>query len=260
MTSPLSDPALAPGTHSIVWATGNDAVRFLNDLISQRVDDLVEGQARRSFLLTPKGSLAHLLWVFRTDRGLGMLVEGDDGEDLRESLGRYRIRVDVELTTERAWIVVGPHEGPNVSWLGVERHVALAEPHELPTLSPDRYQRLRVAAGEPAWGVDVDDSTLPHETLLVESSVDFSKGCYLGQELVARVDSRGGNAARRLAHVLAEDGELSPGLSLLVSGDEKGVVTSAAGSVGLAMIHRSVANGSSLSTEEGNVVVHGINR
>jgi folate-binding protein YgfZ len=102
--------------------------------------------------------------------------------------------------------------------------------------------------------VDVDDGTIPHESGLVPASVDFTKGCFLGQELVARIDSRGGNTPRHLRQLVI-DGQVSAGETVTFAGDEVGTVTSAAGDVGLAMLKRSVSAGDEVEVAGKTAVV-----
>jgi folate-binding protein YgfZ len=124
-----------------------------------------------------------------------------------------------------------------------------ADPDDLPTdlpvgavaLDPAGYEALRIRAGVPRMGAEITSETIPAELgrWVIEASVSFTKGCYTGQELVARIDSRGGNVPRHLR------GLVGPGLAagaVVTSpeGKEVGVVTSAAGEVGLALLHRSV--------------------
>lgn len=246
MTSPQSDaPWLAPETPDLVWFNGADAVRFLNDLISQEITDMEVGEARRSFLLGPQGKLQFLLWVVKDTDRMGLLTEDGRGEELATALGRYRIRVDVEIEPEPdpVSVVMGAWDGIDISWPGVERRLVIGGPPDLPVGSGEEYEGLRIAAGEPAWDHDVDETTIPHESGLVAVSVDFDKGCFLGQELVARIDSRGGNVPRNLRRVEAGDGTLQPGAALMKDDEEVGTVTSARGGDGLAMVRRGVAVG-----------------
>jgi folate-binding protein YgfZ len=235
-------PWLAPVAPDLVWFGGSDATRFLNDLISQEIGDMVEGEARRSFLLVPQGKLDFLLWVIKEDGRYGLVTDAGRGAELATRLGRYRIRVDVtiEPATEGVWIVIGGEDGYDVSWPDVPRRLVLGERPALPVGTLEDYESLRISAGEPSWGLDVDEGTIPHESGLVPVSVDFTKGCYLGQELVARIDSRGGNVPRHLRLVDAGDATLVAGSPLQVEGKEVGTVTSAAGSVGLAMVRREI--------------------
>ncbi len=160
----LSEPHLAPSAPELVWFRGADAIRFLNDLISQEIGDMEPGSVRRSLLLTPQGKLDHILWVLRGDEEVGLVVDAGHGDDLAARLGRYRIRVDVEIepsTTER-WLVVGPIGAErgrwtgdrgelmaDVSWSNLERTLVVGEKPDLPVMESDDYESLRIEAGEP---------------------------------------------------------------------------------------------------------------
>jgi tRNA-modifying protein YgfZ len=248
--------SLAPEQPDLVWFSGSDALRFLNDIISQELGDMETGDSRRSLLLAPQGKLDFLLWVIREGDRIGLVTDSGRGEALASALGRYKIRVDVDLEAEgrEVWIVVGEWDGYDVSWAGVERHLVIGDRPELEVMSESDYETLRVDAGEPKWGVDVDQDTIPHESGLVPSSVDFSKGCFLGQELVARVDSRGGNTPRNLRR-LESDGPIRPGDPVTSEGNDVGIVTSSVGAVGLAMLKRSVTVGDSVEVGDGNAIV-----
>lgn len=242
----MSDgPWLAPVTPDVVWFSGQDALRFLNDLISQEIGDLDDGRTRRSLLLGPQGKLEFLLWVIRDGDRFGLVTDPGRGEELASYLGRYRIRVDVSIEPETGPVslVMGAVEGYDLSWPGVQRTLVIGDEPSLPTGTADEYTAERVRAGEPAWGVDVDDATIPHESGLVPVSVDFDKGCFLGQELVARIDSRGANTPRHLRIVESNRGTIATGATVTSQDRDVGVVTSATGGLGLAMLRREVAVG-----------------
>lgn len=246
MTSPQSDlPWIAPESPDLVWFTGEDALRFLNDLISQEMGDIADGEARRSFLLAPQGKLQFLLWVVRDGDRYGLVTEPGRGEELATALNRYRIRVDVDVTVEPSdvWLVVGEGDGYDVSWPGVPRRLLVGDRPDLPEGSDDAYEQLRISAGQPAWDVDVDEGTIPHESGLVPTSVNFDKGCFLGQELVARIDSRGGNTPRRLRLVDAGEARVEEGATVTFDDTDVGTITSSSGNIGLAMIRREVSDG-----------------
>lgn len=241
MASKTSDTAwLAPESPDLIWFSGTDAVRFLNDLISREIADLADGETRRSFLLEPQGKLRFLLWVLRDGDRIGLLTDAGRGEELASALNRYRIRVDVDIAPEEedVWVVMGEWGGPDISWGAAERHLVIGDEPDLPVGDAADYRAARVANGEPAWGVDVDDDTIPHVSGLVPQSVDFDKGCFLGQELVARIDSRGGNVPRHLRLLDAGDSSLTSGASVVSGDKEVGTVTSVAGGLGLATLHR----------------------
>jgi len=247
---------LAPAQPDVVWFSGGDALRFLNDIISQEIGNMGPGDSRRSFLLEPQGKLRFLLRVIRDGDRYGLITEDGRGGELASALGRYRIRVDVDITEEEGgtWIVVGERNGYDVSWPGVQRSLVFGDRPDLPEGSEAEYERLRILAGEPKWGVDVDNGTIPHESGLVPASVDFTKGCFLGQELVARIDSRGGNTPRHLRH-LRSGSAISPGDLVTANGDEVGVVSSAGDGLALAMLKRSVSVGDSVDVAGGSATV-----
>jgi folate-binding protein YgfZ len=114
-------------------------------------------------------------------------------------------------------------------------------------LDGDGYEGLRIAAGVPRMGAEATSDTIPAELgrWVIESSVSFSKGCYTGQELVARIDSRGGNVPRHLRGLVVAGLPPAPGTPLRVDEREVGTVTSSAvdasgRTVALALVHRSV--------------------
>jgi folate-binding protein YgfZ len=114
---------------------------------------------------------------------------------------------------------------------------------------PEVYERARIEAGVPALGHELTEATIPVEAgqWLIDASVSFTKGCFTGQELVARIDSRGGNAPRPIRG-LRIDGPAAPGDEVVVDGKVAGTVTSATPSEGatvaLAPLTRTVAAGS----------------
>jgi len=249
-------PLIAPDRPDLVWFSGPDALRFLDDIISQELEDMAPGDTRRSFLLEPQGKLRFLLWVIREDDRIGLLTDAGRGEELVAALGRYRIRVEVDIEQEEheVRVVLGEWDGYDISWPGVERHLVIGDPPDLEEGSLDAYQRARIMAGEPRWGVDIDEGTIPHESGLVPVSVDFTKGCFLGQELVARIDSRGGNTPRNLRLVEAETA-IEAGDVVTVDGNEIGTVTSAADGLGLAMLKRAASVGDTVEIAGSSAVI-----
>ena len=201
----------------VVVVDGPDAESFLQGQLSQDVAALAEGDAAPSFLLQPTGKVDALLRVRRESATRFVLdVDPGYGDAVAARLTRFKLRVKCE--------------------------VAAAGRQELdaPWGSGDR-----VAAGWPAMGAELDEKTIPGETGLVAAAASFTKGCYTGQELVARIDSRGGNVPRHLRHVrLAEAGAagVPVGAVVEVGGQSRGVVTSVAGdgALALAYVHRDV--------------------
>jgi tRNA-modifying protein YgfZ len=220
--------ALAPRSPDLVWFTGGDSVRFLNDLISQEIDRMSPGRVARSLLLEPRGKLDHILWVLRGEGHVALVTDSGRGVELASTLGRYLIRVEVqvEVSTDPIWLIVGDSDVATgewsleagrliagLPWRGPRLTLVTGEKPNLPDLTVEEMERIRVEAMEPRFGVDVDGSTIPQESGLVEETVDFSKGCYLGQELVARIDSRG-HVNRHLRLLQLADTSIEPGAEI----------------------------------------------
>ena len=111
-------------------------------------------------------------------------------------------------------------------------------------------EALRIECGVPAMGAELTEATIPAEAgqWLIDASVSFTKGCYTGQELVARIDSRGGNVPRPIRGLLVDGDEPAVGAAVEVDGSPVGTVTSTArsaalGSIALAILGRSVEIG-----------------
>jgi folate-binding protein YgfZ len=102
---------------------------------------------------------------------------------------------------------------------------------------------IRIEAGEPVMGIDVDEGTIPQETGLVEEAVSFSKGCFLGQELVARLDSRNGRVNRHLRRVRLDRLITVPAAVADAGGSITSVASTAGGAVGLGLLHRRINPG-----------------
>ena len=201
------------------------------------------------------------------------MVEDGRGEDLAAKLGRYRIRVDVDIESSPVvpWLVVGPFRGEtdrwtgdrsnllaDVSWSTVPRSLVAGERPALPTLDVDDYEALRIEAGEPLMGVDVTDATIPQETGLVRQTISFDKGCFLGQELVARLDSRGGRVNHHLRILRFEGAAAEVGADVMKGDEQVGVLSSSAGDLGLSLLRRGVEPGERVTVGEGEAVVEAV--
>jgi folate-binding protein YgfZ len=120
--------------------------------------------------------------------------------------------------------------------------VVTGEIPDLPLMAVEDYTARRIEAGEPLVGVDIEE-VIPQETGLVPETISFDKGCFLGQELVARLDSRGGRVNHHL-RVLRFDQEAAVVGSEVVKDDEVvGSLTSASGDLGMALLKRGVEEG-----------------
>jgi folate-binding protein YgfZ len=182
-------------------------------------------------VLTPQGKLDAFVRVYRTGADEFILdTDAGVGAALVARLLRFRLRTkaDVEQLEWRVVAVRGPSASPAsppvapasdvltvpFEWAGLSGYDLLGPGPVAPggavAVSHDAYEAARVEAGFPKHGAELDDRTIPAEAGLVEASVSFTKGCYTGQELVARIDSRGSNVPRHLRGLLLS-GPAAPG-------------------------------------------------
>jgi folate-binding protein YgfZ len=256
----------------LVVASGVDAAAFLQGQLSQDVDAIAEGASDWSFLLQPDGKLVAWLRVTRTAADTFLLdVDATFGATVVARLERFKLRTkcDFVLST-RAWRAVRTRDeivppAPEddlvlpIAWPGVNGYdVLLPEGASAPAGDTAAYEAIRIEAGVPAMGRELTDRTIPGEAgqSVVDASVSFAKGCYTGQELVARIDSRGGHVPRPVRGlVLAGAGlDALPPVGAAVDHDGKpaGALTSVAWSaargagVALAPLARAVELGASV--------------
>ncbi|MGE0025916.1 MAG: folate-binding protein YgfZ [Thermoleophilia bacterium] len=244
---------------ALVWVEGPDAVSFLHGLLSNDIASLATGGSAEALLLDAKGHVQAAIGVHRDgDDALTLVVEPADGDPVAAALDRYHFSEDLEiLGPEDAWAVtvsgMPAPAGPSVPGVlpGSVRVVVddpAAAGAALPGVQapPEALEMARVAAGVARVGVDTGPATLVQEAALEDRAVSFTKGCYLGQETVARLQFRG-KANRALRGVLL-DGPAAAGTAVTAGGREAGRVTSVArtpdlGVIGLAILRREVAPG-----------------
>jgi len=185
--------ASASRPRAFVRVAGPDAEDYLQRMVSNDVEAVTPGATCEALLLTPKARVIAPLRILR--RGAEdflLLTEPELGERVRDELLRMRFaaKCEVELEEHTSTIVFGEAEGiPNADY-GSPAHEVLDLALE-PTLDDDELERLRIEAGTPAWGKEIDDRVLPAEAGLTERAVSFTKGCYPGQEPIARLHYRG---------------------------------------------------------------------
>ncbi len=242
-----------------VHAAGPDVTSFLQGQLSQNVAGLAPGASTWALLLQPQGKVTAFLRVLRLGEEEFVLeTDAGFGPAVIERLNRFKLRekCDLEPLPWRCLAVRGPKahdlvpEGLVADWPGLPGRDLVGESPEAPAgvtmCGMDAYEAVRIEAGIPVMGRELDEGTIPAEAGVVDMSVSFTKGCYTGQELVARIDSRGGNVPRRLRGVAVSPGEAVPpvGASVVAGDKEVGTLTSVAtapgGAVALAYIRRDV--------------------
>jgi tRNA-modifying protein YgfZ len=217
------DVAHRPRT--FVRVAGPDAADYLQRMVSNDVEALQVGDACPALLLTAKARVIAPLVVWRRgDDDYLVLTEPDLGEHVLSLLLRMRLRARCEIEPEQhvSQLVFGG-EGIATDLPGAAE---LLDAGLQATLGDDELELRRIEAGVPRWGAEIDDRVLPAEAGLDRTHVSFSKGCYPGQEPVARLHFRG--HPNRGLRVLELDEAPPPGTSLVHDGRTVGRVTSVA--------------------------------
>jgi folate-binding protein YgfZ len=248
----------APRPRDFVSVRGPDATDFVQRLVSNDVAALAPGEACDALLLTPKARvIAPLRILRRSEDDFLLLTERGLGDAVRAQLLRARFAAKVEVESEQ-------HESVVLLGSGDGAHMAAPEYGEeaweqldaAPTGDPvdDReLERRRIEAAAPAWGRELDDRVLPAEAGLVERSVSLEKGCFPGQEPIARLHYRG-HVNRRLRRLRIEADEPPAYDAEIRDGDRVvGRVTSAVpadgGILALGYVRTEVAENAALTVD-----------
>jgi folate-binding protein YgfZ len=216
-----------------VRVQGPDAADLLQRIVS---NDVLAADTCEALLLTPKGRvIAPLLVWHRADEDFLLLTEPELGGVVLEHLRRMRVasRCEIEPEEHTSAIVFGEAEGIPTRDYGVPA-VELLDV-DLDAQPPDEeLERLRILARTPRWGRELDDGILPAEAGLDVRAVSFTKGCYPGQEPLARLHNRG--HVNRTLRVLDLDGEARQADEVRHEGAVVGRVTSAVPGLALAYV------------------------
>jgi hypothetical protein len=252
------------GARVVLAVEGPDAERFLQGLLSADVARATE-RAVPAALLDVKGRLVSEVVVIRRGEGFLLVLPAEVADDVHAFLDRHVVMDDVRLTREElrvawAWpeapaatpgLIVAPCEHPpGALLLGSAASIAAQE-----TRAPDdaeAWARHRVDSGTPAWGHELRPGRLPPE-LGYAYAIAYDKGCFLGQEPLARLHARG-QVHRVLVRVRADPGS-TVGPLRAPEREDAGTLTSLAGALGLAIVHRSCAQpGTRLQDEAGREI------
>jgi len=223
-----------------VAVTGPEAADFLERMLSNEVATLEPGEARPALLLTPKSRIVAPLRVVREGPEAFLLItDASLAETVSSTLlrARFAAKCEVEPKSYRGYLQFGPGEGiPNDDY-GVEAVESWTEEEHEAAAPDEQLERLRIEAGTPVWGRELDETILPAEAGVDETHVSFTKGCYPGQEPIARLHYRG-RPNRRLRVLEVEDA--SPGDEIVRDGKTVGRVTSAVPGRALGYVRREV--------------------
>ena len=212
-----------------VGVRGPDAASYLQAMVSNDVEALGVRESCEALLLTPKARVVAPLVVLRraVDDFL-LLTEDGLGERVRATLLRSRFAAKCEIVLEEhsSIVVLGGVEGISTTEYGAPAVEVLDDDREA-TIADEELELMRIRAGTPRFGREIDDRVLPAEAGLDTRAVDFEKGCYPGQEPIARQHYRG--RVNRTLRVLELDGRELPeyDAELELDGKAIGRVTSA---------------------------------
>jgi folate-binding protein YgfZ len=244
----------------VVKVSGADARGFLNNLITAELAEVKPGMARFGALLTPQGKIVadFLITEASLEDGGGFLIDCPRAlaKDLADKLGFYKLRakVGIENLSDRLGVLAiwdgEPKDSPGPSFvdpraagLGWRVLVPLDFAQKAATLvgadwvDVDAYEAHRIASGVPRGGTDFSyGDAFPHETNMDRlHGVDFDKGCYIGQEVVSRMQHRG-TARTRTVRVIVDGARPEAGVEIRAGDKPVGTMGSSTDGAGLALI------------------------
>ncbi|MDX6369820.1 MAG: tRNA-modifying protein YgfZ, partial [Gaiellaceae bacterium] len=220
----VTSPTVARLRRAYLRVAGPDAADYLQRMVSNDVETLAVGEACDALLLTAKARvIAPLRIARRAEQDFLVLTEPELGEVVRAQLLRTRFAAKAEIEPEQheSWLVLGGDEVLDDRPAGEE-------------VGDEELERWRIESGIPRWGSEIDERILPAEAGLDETHISFSKGCYPGQEPIARQRYRG--KVNRKLRVLDIQGDAEAGDELLLEGKTVGRITSAVKGVALAYV------------------------
>jgi folate-binding protein YgfZ len=248
---------VAERPRAFVRVAGTDAEDYLQRMLSNDVAVLEPGGSCDALLLTAKARVIAPVRVLRRSADdFLLLTEPELGERVRHELSRLRFAAKAEIEPEqhRSVVVFGDGDGiPTDDYGETAREVLDADLE--PTIDEDELERLRVTAGTPRWGREIDDRVLPAEAGLVDRAVSFTKGCYPGQEPIARLHYRG-HANRRLRVLEIEGDPPEPDTEIRLGEKVVGRVTSAVPGRALGYVRTEVPDDAELTVGSATARLH----
>jgi len=255
--------------------SGPQRAWFLHQVLTQAFEDIAPGEARDTAMITSHGRMTGYLETIATDDAIMCHFEPELRTSLSETLARYVFATRVEiLDVTDDWGLVltvgdralqtarrecpGALAHPTRSF-GASAFYLWTPPAEMDALlgalrgagvaegSDVELEALRITRGTPRWGRDMGPKTIPQEAGIEERAVHFDKGCYLGQEAMAKIHFRG--KVNRKLFRLKSAGALRPGAEVMSVEGKVGTVTSAVGGRAFALLRYNVEPGSEVHVE-----------
>ncbi|WP_243224612.1 folate-binding protein YgfZ [Microbacterium sp. CIAB417] len=284
------------GDRAVVEVSGPERLSWLDSFTSQATTRMAPGESSELLILDPQGHVEHAAGIVDDGTSAWLLADAEDAEALVSWLKRmvFRAQVTVEPRPDLAllgffaggiaeealpagvliwadpwehvqsgghqYATVAEHPSAGYAWrvASVEADAAAALAGHVEAAGLLAAEALRIAAWRPRWAAEVDERSLPHETDWIRSAVHLNKGCYRGQETVAKVHNLG-HPPRRLAalHLDGSDDVLpGPGAPVFAGENEVGHVTSVArhheeGPIALAILSRRAPDGDLIVRADG---------
>lgn len=255
--------------------TGEQDRWFLHQILTHSFEDMEVGDAREAALLTAHGRMVAYLESVRVDDGLLLHFEPDLKDSLPEALRRYvfATRVEIEDVSDAFGLILVVGEGAEslarsvagerpvqpTHGYGAEAVYVWVEASEVRAsmdlmtssgarnASEDELEKIRVANVAARWGKEMDTKTIPQEAGIDRYAVHFEKGCYVGQEAMAKIHFRG-KVNRRLARL--EGSGLSEGAEVTFEDQKVGRVTTALDDQALAILRYTIEPGTTVLVDD----------
>jgi folate-binding protein YgfZ len=219
-----------------VLVTGSDAMDWLEDLVSAWISRVRPDDSVRSLLLTPTGRIRADFHVTPYEDGYLLIQDAIQPVPIDELLSRYVLSSDVKLVNR---------DEPRT---GVWHGDAISPGTEHTGMTLDEFDVWRIRQGIPRFGIDLHEDSLPQEAGW-ERFIDFTKGCFMGQEAMAKIRNMGGHPTRVVRPMHAAE-KVVAGEAIVAGGKQVGVVTSAAETDVMARVSWDAGN-AELRTENG---------
>lgn len=247
---------------------GKDSSSYLQGQLTQNIDSVKIGESVLSFILEPQGKVDALVrvtkideqeWLLDTNKGFGQVVI--------DRLCKYKLRMklQIELLDLQCLGIRGPKSSTFRSKIADDPKIYILDhslrgiqgfdlvgseitcPSDIAICDPMAWDVIRIEAGIPNMGSELNEKTIPAEAEINDLAVSFTKGCYTGQELVARIDARGNNVPKKLRGIVIDSNvEVPQGALISFEGKQVGTISSSGYScqkqkyVGLAYLKRDV--------------------
>jgi tRNA-modifying protein YgfZ len=235
---------------AVVRVTGPAARSFLQGLITNDIDKAKPGEAVHAGLLTPQGKILFDFFVVPAADGFLLETAKAKAGELAQRLSFYKLRAEVEIAEDASFLVVASwgappklpegaiaYADPRLPGLGRRILLPAGAGFDCALAAEDEYHVHRIALGVPEGGRDYAfGEAFPHEAMFDQlAGVDFNKGCFVGQEVVSRMEHRG-TARKRIVGVEGEGPLPKSGTEITAGGTPIGTLGSVRGSAGLGLL------------------------